>query len=134
MERVTYQMGTVDAGVKYKGFAVEAEYFWRRLSNFSGPGVQVVADIDDHGYQLQTSAMAIRDILQVYLSGSAIHGHYGDGSDLRTGLNWYIMKTRGLRLNAEVIQLRKCPVGYTAVPYPVGGDGYVVDVNFEMNF
>jgi hypothetical protein len=134
VERVTYQMGAVDAGVKYKGFSVEAEYFWRRLSNYSGPGVDAIAPIDDHGYQLQTSAMAVRDILQVYLSGSEIRGHYGDGSDLRAGLNWYVMKTRGLRLNAEVMKLRKCPVGYTAVPYPVGGNGYVLDVNFEMNF
>lgn len=134
VERVTYQMASVDAGVKYKGFSVEAEYYWRRLGNYTGPGTGGLDRIDDHGYQVQTSAMAVPKILQVYLAGSVIRGHYGDGSDLRVGMNWYVRKTRGLRLNAELIHLRKCPVGYTAVPYPVGGNGDVLDVNFEMNF
>jgi hypothetical protein len=44
------------------------------------------------------------------------------------------MKERGLRLNAEIIHLNKCPVGYTAVPYPVGGNGNVFHVDLEMNF
>jgi hypothetical protein len=30
--------------------------------------------------------------------------------------------------------LHDCPVGYTAVPYPVGGNGNVFHVNLEMNF
>jgi hypothetical protein len=41
---------------------------------------------------------------------------------------------RGLRANVEWIRLWNCPVGYTAVPYPVGGDGSVFHVNIEMNF
>ncbi len=134
VERVTYQMASADFGVKIKGFSVEGEYYWRWLSNFAGTNTGGIADIDDHGWQLQTSAMAVRDILQVYLSGSEINGKYGDGSELRAGLNWYILKRRGLRLNAEWNHLRKCPVGYTAVPYPVGGNGDVYHLNFEMNF
>ena len=71
----------------------------------------------------------------MYLSGSQIFGdRYGDASEVRAGLNWYVMKERGLRLNAEWIHLNKCPVGYTAVPYPVGGNGDVFHTNFEMNF
>ena len=27
-----------------------------------------------------------------------------------------------------------CPVGYTAVPYPVGGNGNLLHLNLEMNF
>ena len=72
--------------------------------------------------------------LQVYLSGSEILGRYGDGSEVRAGFNWYVVKERGLRLNAEWIHLNNCPVGYTAVPYPVGGNGNVFHTNFEMNF
>jgi hypothetical protein len=41
---------------------------------------------------------------------------------------------RGLRVNGEFIDLNNSPVGYTAVPYPVGGNGYVYHVNFELNF
>ncbi|HUL78586.1 MAG TPA: DUF3011 domain-containing protein [Vicinamibacteria bacterium] len=134
VNRVTYQMSSVDGGVKYRGFSLEAEYYWRWLSNFSGTNTGGIADIDDHGFQLQSSAMAIPKALQVYLSGSAIRGRYGNASEVRAGLNWYVVKERGLRLNAEWIHLNKCPVGYTAVPYPVGGNGDVFHTNFEMNF
>jgi Protein of unknown function (DUF3011) len=134
VERVDYAMASLDGGIKYKGLAFEAEYYWRWLDDFVGTGTAGIADIDDHGFQVQTSAMAIRDTLQVYLSGSAIRGRFGDASEVRAGANWYVMRERGLRLNAEWIHLNHCPVGYTAVPYPVGGNGDVYHVNFEMNF
>lgn len=134
VNNVTYRMASVDAGVKYRGLALEAEYYWRWLSDFAGPGTGAIEDIDDHGFQVQSSAMAIRDTLQVYLSGSAIRGRYGDASELRAGLNWYPFEKRGLRANLEWMHLDDSPVGYTAVPYPVGGNGDLYSVNFEMNF
>jgi hypothetical protein len=134
VEKVTYDMVSIDAGVKYKGLSLEAEYYWRFLGNFRGENTAGIADIDDHGFQVQASAMAIPKTLQVYAGGSAIRGVYGNGSELRAGANWYVMNERGLRLNGEWIHLDKCPVGYTAVPYPVGGNGDVFHLNFEMNF
>ena len=127
-------MASVDAGIKFRGFALEAEYYRRRLSDFEGAGTAALEEIDDHGYQVQSSAMIVRNILQVYVSGSEIRGQYGNASEVRAGANWYVLKRRGLRLNAEWIHLNDCPVGYTAVPYPVGGNGDVFHVNFEMNF
>ncbi len=134
VEKVDYEMVSVDLGAKYKGFSVEAEYYWRWLDDFVGPNTTGLADIDDDGFQVQTSAMAVPQTLQVYLSGSAIRGRFGDASEVRAGANWYVMKQRGLRLNAEWIHLNHCPVGYTAVPYPVGGNGSVYHLNFELNF
>jgi hypothetical protein len=134
VEKVTYDMVSVDAGIKYRGLALEAEYYWRDLSDFAGTNVEGVADIDDHGFQVQSSAMLIPKTVQVYLSGSAIRGRYGDASEVRAGVNWYVVRDRGLRVNVEWIRLDNCPVGYTAVPYPVGGNGDVFHANFEMNF
>jgi hypothetical protein len=134
VEKVDYDMVSVDGGIKYKGLSLEAEYYWRWLSNFQGIKTSGIADIDDHGFQVQASAMAVPKALQVYVGGSAIRGVYGNASEFRGGANWYVMKERGLRLNGEWIHLDKCPVGYTAVPYPVGGNGNVFHVNFELNF
>jgi hypothetical protein len=134
VERVTYQMVSIDAGVKYKGFSLEGEYYWRRLSNFTGTNTGGIADIHDHGFQLQSSAMVIPKRLQVYLSGAEILGSYGNGSEIRAGANVFIVSERGLRLNAEWIHLNHCPVGYNAVPYPVGGNGDLFHLNVEMNF
>ena len=134
VEDVTYEMATVDAGIKYKGLSLEGEYYWRWLRDFAGTNTAGIADIADHGFQLQSSGMVVRNFLQVYLSGAAIRGRYGNASEVRAGANWYVVGERGLRLNAEWLNLNKSPVGYTAVPYPVGGNGNVFVVNFEMNF
>ncbi len=135
VEKVDYDMVSVDAGVKWKGLSLEGEYYWRWLSNFAGTNVRGIADINDTGFQLQASAMVVPKSLQVYVGGSAIFGdRYGDASELRAGVNWYFVKERGLRVNAEWLHLNKCPVGYTAVPYPVGGNGDVFHTNLELNF
>jgi hypothetical protein len=124
----------VDAGIKYKGFSLEGEYYWRWLSNFTGSNTGGIADINDHGFQLQSSAMVIPKKLQVYFSGAQILGRYGNASEIRAGANYYFLAERGLRVNAEWLHLNHCPVGYTAVPYPVGGNGDVFHANVEMNF
>jgi hypothetical protein len=134
VDRVTYEMATVDAGIKYKGFALEAEYFWRKLSNFAGPNTGGIANIEDHGYQIQASAMVVPKFVQAYLSGSEVRGPYGNGSEFRAGANWYVKGERGVRVNAEWIHLNNCPTGYTAIPLTVGANGDVFHANFELGF
>ena len=134
VNRVTYQMASFDAGIKWKGFSLEGEYYWRRLSNFTGSNTTGIEPIHDHGFQVQSSAMVVPKKLQAYLSGSKIYGHYGNASEVRAGANYFIVKDRGLRVNAEWLRLWHCPVGYNAVPYPVGGNGNVFHTNVEMNF
>ena len=134
VETVDYHMTSLDGGVKYHGLSLEAEYYRRWLTNFSGSNTIGIADITDQGYQLQSSAMVVPKTLQLYLSGSQIFGDFGDASELRAGANWYFTRSRGLRVNAEWLHLDHCPVGYTAVPYPVGGNGNLLHINLEMNF
>ena len=131
---VDYQMVSLDAGVKYQGLSLEAEYYRRWLTDFTGLNTSGIANITDQGYQLQSSAMVVPKTLQMYLSGAQILGDYGDASEIRFGANWYFRKERGLRVNGELIHLNDCPVGYTAVPYPVGGNGNVFHFNLELNF
>jgi len=131
---VDYRMTSVDAGVKYQGLSLEGEYYWRWLSNFTGVNTGGIANINDNGYQLQTSAMVVPKALQLYFSASQIFGQYGDQWEVRGGENWYVMKERGIRLNAEWMYVNRSPVGYTAYPYPVGGRGTVFHINLEMNF
>ena len=45
--------------LKYKGLSLEAEYYWRWLSDFAGTNTAGIADIDDHGFQVQSSAMVV---------------------------------------------------------------------------
>jgi hypothetical protein len=135
IDRVSYEMSSLDGGIKYKGLSLEAEYYWRNLDNFQGQNVpDSLAPIDDHGYQVQASAMVVKNVVQAYVGRSEIFGDYGDAAENRVGVNYYPMKKRGFRLNAEYLDLSNCPVGYTAVPYAVGSNGSVYHVNMELNF
>jgi hypothetical protein len=134
VNNVDYKMTSIDAGIKYRGLSLEGEYYRRWLTNFSGVGTGGIADVTDNGYQLQSSAMVVKNDLQLYLSGSQIFGRYGDASEVRVGENWYFMKQRGLRFNTEYIHVNHSPVGYTAYPMPVGANGNIIHVNLEMNF
>jgi hypothetical protein len=134
VEKVRYRMSSVDAGVKYKGLAAEAEFYWRWLSDYVGPNTSIIPEIDDHGYQLQLSAMAVPKLVQVYAAASSIFGAYGDASELRAGANIYPVRQRGIRVNGEWIHVNKSPVGYTAYPMPVGANGNVFHLNLELNF
>ena len=82
---VVYQMESLDAGVKHRGFALEGEYYWRRLSNFRGTEIGALPfdHLTDTGFQLQASAMVVPKTAQLYLSGSKIFGDYGKPSDVR---------------------------------------------------
>jgi len=106
------------------------------LDSVSGRGINTagVPDINDHGYQLQGSAMAVPKTVQLYGGVSQVFGRYGDQWEVRGGGNWYPMKERGIRVNGEWLYVNKSPVGYTAYPYPVGAKGPVFHLNLEMNF
>jgi len=134
VEKVRYKMSSLDGGLKFKGLSLEAEYYWRWLNDYQGSNVGGIPAINDHGFQVQASAMAIKDLWQVYSSGAGIYGVHGDASEFRLGTNFYPAKQRGFRINAEWLHLNHAPVGYTAVPYAVGSNGNVFHTNVELNF
>jgi hypothetical protein len=78
--------------------------------------------------------MVLPKALQIYLGGSTLYGKYGNPWDFRSGVNWYPWHNRVLRWNAEFLYLQHSPVGYTSVPFALGGTGPVFHTNVEMAF
>ncbi len=134
VNQARYRMAAVDAGLKYRGFALEGEYYFRWVDQFETEGYVPVNDLYDHGFQLQASAMLVPRTWQIYLSGSKIYGEYGDPWDVALGANWFPYQSRQFRLNGEFIYLDNSPVGYSSVPYLVGADGTVFHANAEIRF
>jgi len=141
---VTYKMAAFDGGLKYHGFSFEGEYFLRWLDHFHGPGTAGLPSVFSHGFQLQTSAMVLPKTLQVYLGGSTLTGNaaaldayrarYGNPWDFRAGLNYFPYHNKVIRWNNEFLYLYKSPVGYTAVPFALGGTGPVFASTLELAF
>jgi hypothetical protein len=132
VDELRYQMSTVDGGLKYKGWALEGEYYVRRLSEFQGPGTGIVPNQWDRGFQLQASSMIVPRTFQVYLAGSYVDGNYGKPWDVRAGINWHPWHNRVFRWNTQVMYLYHSPVGYTSLTYNVGSTGVVFNTDFEL--
>jgi hypothetical protein len=132
VQEVRYQMSSLDAGIKHKGFALEGEYYVRKLDRFEGPGTGVIPNQWDRGFQLQASAMIVPRTFQAYLAGSYVNGNYGYPWDVRAGVNWHPWHNRVFRWNTQVMYLNHSPVGYTSLTYNVGSKGVVFNTDFEL--
>jgi hypothetical protein len=136
-----WRMTTVDGGFKYRGFALEGEYFWRWIDDFkflTAPSQEALALIParlfDHAFQIQGSAMVVPQTLQAYVGFSKIFGQYGQPRDFRAGVNFFPFKNKVVRWNNEALYVYRSPVGYTSVPYPVGGRGWIFHSSMELAF
>ena len=132
----TYQMTSLDAAVKYRGLALEGEYYWRRIDNLDGPGVDGLSFsvLLDDGFQLQASAMALPRTLMVYMGTSRVFGERGEPFDTRLGVTWYPYKDRVVWWNFEYLYTKRSPVGGASLPYIVGGNGDTFYSSFVLNF
>jgi hypothetical protein len=132
--RAKYKMVNVDGGVKYHGLELLGSYYVRWLGNFLGPGTPGLRSLFDQGLEVQVSKMVVPKTTQLYLGGSVIFGQYGTPFDTRAGVNIFPFKNKVVRWNTEVLYLNKSPVGYTAVPFALGGKGFVYHSTVELAF
>ena len=132
----TYKMTSIDAGIKYKGFSLDGEYYMRWLSNFIGSGInQLGFNLrTDNGFQVMGSYMAIKKWLMVYSTYSKVFGQYGNPWDARLGINFFPWKNQAVRWNFQYIYIEKSPVGGLSLPYPLGGSGGIFVTDFMVNF
>ena len=125
INKATYSMLDLDAGMKWKGWSLDAEYYFRWLDDFETIGPIPVESLFDHGFQVYASTMLQPDYWQAYLSGSKIFGQYGDPWDLAAGLTYFPFGFKEVRMNGQALYMDRSATGYTAVPYVVGGTGWV---------
>lgn len=134
IEKATYQMLAMNAGMKYKGFHFEGEYYFRWVDDFIAVGPIPVTELYDEGFSLQASAMAIPRVLQPYVTYSKIFGEYGDPWELGLGMNIYPFKRKETRFNIQGLLLNRSPIGGSSLPTQVGGDGWVFNADWIVNF
>jgi hypothetical protein len=134
INRASYQMVSLDAGIKYRGYEVSGGYYVRRVDELATEGVIPVEELNDWGYQIQASTMLVPQKLQLYAGFSKIFGEYGDPRDAVIGINWFPFSERLLRVNTELMYLKNSPVGYPSVPFALGGNGTVFSASVELVF
>lgn len=120
--------------MKYRGFSLEGEYYWREVDNLVATGPLPRERFLDHGFQVQASTMLIPQSLQLYVAASQIFGEFGDPWEGGVGANWHPFARRELKLNTQFLYLDNSPVGYNAVPYIIGSNGWVFTTDLMLSF
>jgi hypothetical protein len=119
-----YRNVAVDLGLKYKGFFLQTEFYYRWLDGFVADGLLPMSDVEDWGFYVQGSFFPIPRKLEIYGATSQIYGDdslgFDHSSDYILGMNWYPMNSRNYRLNLQFIDVNKSPVS-SSFGYYVGG-------------
>jgi len=138
IENADYRVLALDAGLKYRGMFLQAEYYQRWLDNFDANGLLPVTEIKDTGFYVQGSFFPIRQKLELYALTSQIYGDddagFGDSSEYGIGMNWYPYPTRNHRLNLQLLDVNKSPVSSTFGYYTGGQDGWTLASSFSVFF
>ena len=125
VEKAVYKMWAIDGGLKWKGFAVNGQYYFRWLSNFEADGPIPLTGTFDHGFELSAGQFVLKKKVQLYGRTSAVFGEFRNSSEYGGGVRWYFLPTERLWLNAELIRVNHSPYGGAFTPYTAGLNGWI---------
>ena len=129
--RAKYQLVSAAAGMKYRGFWLQAEGYGRKLDDFIADGPLPVKNIRNTGFYVQAADMIVPNRFELYASTSYVLGEFGHHPhEFIVGSNYYPWNTRNLRLNLQVINVSHSPVSSTFGFYLGQITGQVVSIGF----
>jgi hypothetical protein len=128
-----FYLSAIDAGLKYKGFAINVEFYMRWLNNFTADGPLPRSSMFDWGFDSSVGYFVARP-LELFGRSSLIHGPFATGVEGSLGFTWYPFGVRGVWINAEVAYVRNSPYGGGYYMYSVGQTGIVIPAQFMLRF
>ena len=141
LEELRFQLVAMDAGMKYRGFSLDGEVYFRHLDKFklTNPVDLGFDRLIDTGFSIQPSYMVMERKLQLYAEASQIFSdQFTDPWSAVLGLNWFPIDREGygnqVRVNADVQYSPQSPVGNASLPSVAHGQGFTYTMNVEMWF
>ena len=139
--KVRVQLATVDIGWKYKGTALNFEYYFRQLNNYSGqtypypptnpptppaPVAVQAPSIFQQGGAGSLSFCLIPNRLGVYGRSGGVAGPNGGGQEYGGGFNFYPKNNRQSKFTFEVLYYNRSPANNALYPYRAGYSGTAI--------
>ncbi|HEX7878316.1 MAG TPA: hypothetical protein VF720_02835 [Candidatus Eisenbacteria bacterium] len=133
VESLDYDNFAVDAGLKYRGFSFQAEYGYRRLSNFEADGAIPEDEIVDHGFFAQAMHMVVPRKLGLYATVGRVFDEFDrDPWEISGGASFYPYGSRSLRVNLHYIRIDKSPTGSSFGYYTAGQTGDTISMGVDI--
>jgi hypothetical protein len=134
VDKATYRMWAIDGGLKYNGFSVNGQYYFRWLSDFEADGPLPLTSTYDHGFELSMGKFLIPRKLVVYARGSKVFGQFLNPYEYAGGVKWYLLPTERLWLTGELMRVYRAPYSGAFTPYTAGMDGWVPMIQTVLAF
>lgn len=131
--RSHFYLWAIDAGLKYRGLAINLEFYMRWLNHFEADGPLPINSMFDWGFDSSVGYFLMKSF-EVFGRSSLIKGPYATAVEGSLGAAWYPFGTRQVWFDAEVAYVSKCPYAGGYYMYSVGQTGIVVPVQFLVRF
>ncbi|GAB4147719.1 MAG: porin [Planctomycetaceae bacterium] len=125
----------IDFALKYRGFSVNAEYYFRWLQDFSTTGGAIpFSKIDSNGFYVDVGYMLMKKKLELVGRISQVDGFFGDFWEYAAGINWYINGTHKNKLTLDMAVLNGVPTSNSGPGYEVGMNGIFYRAQWQIAF
>ncbi|MEM6366326.1 MAG: porin, partial [Planctomycetota bacterium] len=125
---------TIHAGVKFRGWSLSSEGFFRWLRNIQSVDGDDLRSLFDSGFFVQAGAFVVPERVELFARTSEVHGDFGQGRELSAGLNWYLFSTRSARGTIEITELEDSPAQQSRTAFVAGGNGTIVQAQLWTFF
>ncbi len=134
IELANYYMWAQDFGYKLRGFAFNAQYYFRWLNNFRADGPLPLSETFDHGIEASAGYFIVPQTYEVYGRTSAVFGEFRDSSEYAIGTNWHPWQNRGFRIITELNRVLDSPTASIQTIYNAGMDGWNFVIQTQLYF
>jgi len=133
VEFLDYDVFSIDAGFKYKGFSFQAEYTRRTLSDFDATGPLPDDSIVDNGFFAEAGHMVIKKRLMLYAATSFLSDEFGRNPwEAGGGASLYPFGNRSWRVNMHILHVEQSPAGSNFGYYAAGQTGTIFSLGTDI--
>jgi hypothetical protein len=134
VQLMNFYLWAIDAGIKYRGLALNAEFYQRWINHFQADGPLPITSMYDWGFEVSLGYFVFRSQLETYGRTSFIHGPFRTAVEAAPGFNWYPFGTRNVWLSSELVWIKNSPYTSSLYVYSSGQTGFLIPVQFLLRF
>jgi len=125
----------IDAAFKYRGLSLSTEVYLQNLLSLKADGPLPIRSTSATGGVLQGGYYILPQVLEVYGRSSYVTGHYGAGSEIGAGFNWFPLKGKNnLRYTFDTTWLDQSPADQNRTGYVAGQTGFLLRTQISTSF
>ena len=130
-------MYCLDGSMKYRGFSITGEYYFRNINGFVGIDQ---SGLFDHGFSMESGYFVMRQKLELLARWSRVVGDSGtlgasvqSADEKAVGAAWYFRR-HSAKLTIDATKLNGAPVDSFALDIDPGNAGWLMRTQLQFSF